>query len=731
LINSLSAALKSLRLRVLTQQVKVERLLIVATLCVVFAASLALRLLRLRYGYNLLDEFDPYFQYWMAKYVVDRGWAGFAEWFSWFKEPRFWYPYGRDVVHTAFPGVAFTAAFIHLFLTSLGLKLDLMTTCAFLPAFLGSLTVVLLYHVGREVDGRAAGLYASVFMTFNAAYLSRTIFGFFDDESVGIFAFVCALAFYLRSLRRGGAVLEAFIAGAFLGYMASAWGAATYVINLLALHAILLTLPYLAVGSVGRHSKGLLTSYSVTMSTALLLASLVPKHGPGFLTSGLSFQAFIALALLILAEAASKLPSRRMRMALALPIVAALIGGLIALWALGYLTAPERYLSVFLPTIRSPLVASVAEHQPITWFSFFIDYQLVIPLSLLGLYFLARRGDAVGLFVSVAALSTIYAAAGMARLLVFLDPLLCVLAGVGFSRVVKALASRLTAEEGRRGILVGLDRRWAGLALIVLVVAFTPLASPLVKPITDSPNNVVARASGPQMILASDFMVSAVIPDWLNTLAWMKNNLPPDAVVASWWDYGYHIAVMAERSSTCDNAALDHRHIAKIATAFLSNETEALRIYRELGVTHVVVFGYVQPYLGLRVGDSYVWFYASLGHIVGDDFAKSHWMALIAGLNPSDYQKGVSFVTADGRAGSLTVPAGRRAADAVLYRMLFNNYEGPLASRGLVVGDVVVDEQSGTLRDVVPFDVKPLQHFKLAYASEPNHFVLVYEVIYD
>jgi dolichyl-diphosphooligosaccharide--protein glycosyltransferase len=734
LINNLSAALKApaSRLRALAKRVKVERLLVAATLCVVFAASLALRLLRLSYGYNLLDEFDPYFQYWMAKYVVDRGWAGFAEWFSWFKDPRFWYPYGRDVVHTAFPGVAFTGAFIHLFLTSLGLKMDLMTTCAFLPAFLGSLTVVLLYHVGREVDGRAAGLYASVFMAFSAAYLSRTIFGFFDDESVGIFAFVCALVFYFRSLKRGGAVLEALIAGAFLGYMASAWGAATYVINLLALHAILLTLPYLAVGSVGRHSRELLTSYSATMSTALLLASLVPKHGPGFLTSGLSFQALIALALLVLAEAASKLPSRRMRIALTLPAAAAIMGGLIALWALGYLAAPERYFSVFLPTIRSPLVASVAEHQPVTWFSFFLDYQLVIPLSLLGLYFLARRGDAVSLFMVVAGLSTIYAAAGMARLLVFLDPLLCVLAGVGFSRVVKALASRLTAErESRRRVLVGLDRRWAGLALIMLVISFTPLASPLVRPITYSSSSVVARASGPQMILASDFMVSAVIPDWLNTLAWMKNNLPSNAVVASWWDYGYHVAVMAERASTCDNAALSHTHIAKIATAFLSNETEALRIYRELGVTHVVVFGYVVPYLGMRIGDSSVWFYASLGHIAGDDFTKSQWMALIAGLNPSDYQKSVSFITADGRLGSLIVPAGGRAADAVLYRMLFNNHEGPLASRGPIVGDVVVDEQSGRLVNVIPFNVKPLQHFKLVYASEPNNFVLVYEVIYD
>jgi len=319
----------------------------------------------------------------------------------------------------------------------------------------------------------------------------------------------------------------------------------------------------------------------------------------------------------------------------------------------------------------------------------------------------------------------------MARLLVLLAPLLCVLAGVGFSRVVGALASRVVEEEpSRRRALVGLDKRWAGVLLVLLVVSFTPLASPIVKPITDSPHSIVERASSPQMILTSNFALSSLIPDWVDALAWMKDNLPKDAVVASWWDYGYHIAVMAERTSTCDNAALDHKHIAKIARAFLSNETEALKIYEELGVTHVVVFGYVVPYVRMTMGQGNIWFYASLGHVAGDDFIKSYWMARIAGLDPDDYLKETYFVSTDGRLVRLNVPAGEKASDAVLYRMIFNNYEGPLASRGPIVGDLVTDEQ-GRLTNVVPFNVKRLNHFKLVYASEPNHFVLVYEVVYD
>ncbi|MCX8204271.1 MAG: glycosyltransferase family 39 protein [Candidatus Nezhaarchaeota archaeon] len=725
------AILKKADLKRLVRGQRVDRLLIVIVLFIVFTVSLALRLTRLKHGYYLLDEFDPYYQYWMAKFVVDRGWGGFAEWFNWFNDPKFWYPYGRNVIHSSFPGLAFTAAFIHLLVSSLGIRLDLMTTCAFLPALLGSLTVVLIYRLGREIYEKAAGLYAAIFLAFDAAYLSRTLFGFFDDESLGILAFVCALIFYVRALKKSRALVDATIAGLFLGYMASTWGAAAYAINLLALHAIVVALMHFILGSTEVLSQRLLVAYSITMSITLFIASLIPRHGPGFIVSGLSFLPLITIALLLVIKTVSMLVEdldRVKRAALVALMLMVTVGGLAVLWSLGYLAAPERYLSVLVPAIRSPLVASVAEHQAIPWLHFFLDHQLVLPLSIVGLYFVIRRGSEIDLLMALAMLTLAYGASSMARLLVPLAPVLCTLAGVGFSRVVKSLASRVVAEErsgGKRRALIGLSKKWAGLVLIVLTVTFTPLLSPVVSPITNSYYNIVTRASQPQIILTSNFATGTLVPDWVNTLAWMRENLPRDAVIACWWDYGYHITVMTERASTCDNAAINVYRIAKVARAFLSNETVALELFKEMEVTHVVVFGYVVPYIRFGMLE----FYASLGQVAGDDFIKSYWMALIAGLNPRDYLKDATFLSDQGLAW-LNVPAGERAEDAVLYRMIFNNYEEPLASRrGLVVKDIVVDER-GRLIDITPLNVKPLKHFRLVYASEPNYFVLVYEVIY-
>lgn len=706
-----------------------ERFLVTATLFVIFVSSLVIRLLRLKHGYFLLDEFDPYYQYWMTRFIVDRGWSGFAEWFNWSNDPKFWYPYGRDVAHSSFPGLAFTAAFVHLFISSLGLNLDLMTTCAFLPVLLGSLTVVLLYCLGKEVDGRAAGLYATIFLAFNSAYLSRTLFGFFDDESLGILAFVCALIFYTRALKRDRAFMDAALAGLFLGYLVSTWGAAAYAINVIALHATITALMHF-ISDKEALSQRLLVAYSVTMSIALLVASLIPRYGPGFLISGLGFPPLATMSMLVVMRGLSLMLGRMSRLwrgALVTLLLLIMLGGLITLWSLGYVAAPERYLSVLIPAIRSPLVKSVAEHQTITWLHFFLDNQLVLPLSLVGLYFVIKRGSEVDSLIALAMITLSYSSSSMARLIVPLAPILCVLAGVGFSRIVEALVSRIVmGGRRRRRVLAGLSSKWAGLLLVVLIVTFTPLLSPVIISITNSHYSIVARASQPQIILTSNFALSSIVPDWINTLAWMRDNLPRDAVVACWWDYGYHTTVMTERASTCDNAAINSYRIAQVAKAFLSDEKEALEIFREMGATHVVVFSYVVPYIRFLGVDVY----ASLGQVAGDDFIKSYWMALIAGLDPKDYLKDVSFVL-DQRVLWLTVPAGERAEEAVLYRMIFNNYEEPLASRrGPVLKDIVVDEQ-GKPVDIKFFNVKPLNYFKLLHASEPNGFVLVYEIVYD
>ena len=67
---------------------------------------------------------------------------------------------------------------------------------------------------------------------------------------------------------------------------------------------------------------------------------------------------------------------------------------------------------------------------------------------------------------------------------------------------------------------------------------------------------VTANAySSPSVVLASSDGHGGqnIIDDFREAYYWLRQNTPTDAVVMSWWDYGYQIAGMADRPTLVDN----------------------------------------------------------------------------------------------------------------------------------------------------------------------------------
>ena len=61
--------------------------------------------------------------------------------------------------------------------------------------------------------------------------------------------------------------------------------------------------------------------------------------------------------------------------------------------------------------------------------------------------------------------------------------------------------------------------------------------------------------SSPSVVLASQNPDGSqhIIDDFREAYYWLRQNTPQDAVVMSWWDYGYQIAGMADRPTLVDN----------------------------------------------------------------------------------------------------------------------------------------------------------------------------------
>lgn len=196
-----------------------------------------IRLLAIEEFGPVIHEFDPYFNWRATEYLYNNGAAKF---FSWF-DHMVWYPLGRPVGTTIYPGMQFTAVFLKNYVLKNAMSLN--DICCYIPVWFGAtatfLTGLIAYetslpqNTGRSIFGvvldgvygtqaddatmasaspktRAFGLsspavecavFAMGFMAVVPAHLMRSVGGGYDNESVAVTAMTLTFYLWLRSLR--------------------------------------------------------------------------------------------------------------------------------------------------------------------------------------------------------------------------------------------------------------------------------------------------------------------------------------------------------------------------------------------------------------------------------------------------------------------------------------------------------------------------------------------------
>ncbi|MCS6784138.1 MAG: hypothetical protein NZ581_02945 [Candidatus Caldarchaeum sp.] len=608
------------------------RLFELGLLLFILAIAFFLRVLPLRWGIAL-SEFDPWVQYKEAMFIIERGWAGFWEFFNW-HDNMSWYPWGRDMGRTAFPGIPFAMAFVYFLLASFGLKPDTLELASALPVVYGVLTVVAVYFLGKKVGGSVTGLAAALFMAISTAHIGRTHLGWFDDESLSLPLMLTGYVFYLTAISQKrtmkGTVAYAFLAGLFLGFMAASWGAHKFPLAFIPLFSV-----FLAV--IGRYHRRILVATAVAFAVYTSIAVSVPKLGPRYIFEITIFSGFISLFVLAVFEAASRIKSPETRRFTIFTILLLSLIGAVSLLSLGVLGLPGiKFLSVVLPGLRGdqPIVQSVAENQVPTWSIMFSDFGLTLLLVPFGVYLLLKARTNEDLFIVLFLVLAAYFASSMVRLSLLASPAVAIVAGHAYANIFGKLGDILAQRESAKKKA---DRSQLSLAIITPVILLLLLTYSIIPSVygglpggrvTLSP---IDQGYQPATIVTSSFPARQSIPDWVKALAWMRDNLPKDAVVASWWDYGYWITIVGERISLIDNATLNTTQIGDIAHAFMSDETTAMEIFRRHNVTHVVI--YVTHQFVVQGGQAY-------GRLLGfGDEGKWIWMLRIANQTGHPYRE--------------------------------------------------------------------------------------------
>lgn len=135
--------------------------------------------------------------------------------------------------------------------------------------------------------------------------------------------------------------------------------------------------------------------------------------------------------------------------------VGAIAGGAVVVLVSAYVaTSPTfgwtgRSLSLLDPTYASkyiPIIASVSEHQPPCWSSFFNDLHMTVLLAPAGLISCFLPLTDASLFLAVYAITAVYFSGVMVRLMLVLAPAMCCLAGVSVSEALDTCAAALKAK---------------------------------------------------------------------------------------------------------------------------------------------------------------------------------------------------------------------------------------------------------------------------------------------
>mmetsp|Transcript_17659 Transcript_17659/g.25169 ORF Transcript_17659/g.25169 Transcript_17659/m.25169 type:complete len:955 (-) Transcript_17659:1129-3993(-) len=647
----------------------------------------------IEYG-AVIHEFDPWFNFRATQYLYDNGWRKFFHWFDY----KVWYPLGRPVGTTIYPGMQFTAVFLKRYFPFTS-SMSLNDVCCYMPAWFGAvasvLTGLLAYECSRDDNSNTniisvmldnifpsrinkkpiatssrtspaleVGLVSMAVMAILPAHLMRSVGGGYDNESVAISAMTLTFYLWARSLRASDKYSHwwGLLAGIAYFNMAAAWGGYVFVLNMVGVHAATLVI-------LGRFTPKIYKAYTLFYLVGTSLAIQIPVVGYTPLKSLEQLGpcvVFLAYQVLYLSEVMSQKKSlnrwETFKLRVKFFAVAVLVVSITA-----HFLAPKGYFGPFSSRVRglfvkhtrtgNPLVDSVAEHQPASSTAYFQYLHFVMYVAPIGFVLLLWNfGDAAS-FLTVYAAAAYFFSAKMVRLIILLGPIASCLTGVVLGRLLHwclsqylswlndAKSESSSANLNGQSESIETKKKKAGssaaalskkendtkkkssfapileafdhasksdegkivkkvLAIVVVLVLYAPS-----KKFYGYCWDMSKALSHPAIMFKAQTRTgeTVLVDDYREAYFWLRDNTPDDARIMAWWDYGYQITGIANRTTIADGNTWNHEHIALLGKILTSPEKDGHRIARHLA--------------------DYVLVWAGGG---GDDLAKSPHLARIA-----------------------------------------------------------------------------------------------------
>mmetsp|Transcript_83110 Transcript_83110/g.209498 ORF Transcript_83110/g.209498 Transcript_83110/m.209498 type:complete len:830 (+) Transcript_83110:57-2546(+) len=435
----------------------------------VFLAYCCLRAYRIRmhaintFGY-VIHEFDPWFNYRATEYLAEHGWSKFFKWY----DHMSWYPIGRPVGTTIYPGMQIASVWIWEAMkliptTKYQIPKDVLSqlpkwvmgylpnkgkflafgpmslndVCCLVPCWFGASATFFVFLLSSELsESTTAGLASAAIMSIIPAHIMRSVGGGFDNEAVALTAFCAVLWLWVVSVRSPRAWPVGILAGLAYACAAAAWGGYIFINNLVGLHAASLV-------GLGKYNSSIYRAYTLYYLVGTIGAMQVPVIGWAPLRSVeqmpslLVFLGYQVLELCDMYRGRMKTPMSGTRFFAFRVLVFTALGAAGAavayvLMQLGvFMPLGARIRGLFLEAVKTgnPLVDSVAEHSPANAKAYEMYLGNPRYLAVVGLLFCWHQRTPGKIIAFLYAAVAYHYSLKMSRLIVICGPIVSVLAG--------------------------------------------------------------------------------------------------------------------------------------------------------------------------------------------------------------------------------------------------------------------------------------------------------------
>ena len=522
---------------------RLQHLLVIGVLALSVSIGVMIRSTPTTYGFELF-EFDPFFNFRATEYILENGTDSY---FNWIDE-KSWHPFGRNVSETSQVTLHLTAASLYPIFNFGSSVYDFTIV---LPLVFGSLTAIAVFAFVRVLGGTTAGLFAALIFSISIPIFSRGLIGWFKSEPLGLFFAFLAMYLFVSGLKfnKGKiSLIKLIAAGFFLSLGLSAWGGILFFV--IAIVLFYFSLPFF------KNKDNFIMWAAPTFSVSLILFSLMFERTSAFIIGYAGLAILLPTIFIIISGFVMKFSNERAKIRNCVIVLISFVASGIGVANSGIIPLPSfRYLNAVNPflTAQDNLTDSVAEHMTTSLSLSFTFLSVFLIFAVIGIWFLFSKKTInlktdMRIFAIFTSIIAIYVSSAFVRLEIFASVGIIILGSVGL-----AILTQKIFEQNKQYFTKII------FPVVIIILFVIPLTMP-------ENNTWLSWADFPPSILNggshySDFASD----DWKDATLWIKQNTSENAVIASWWDYGYWITALSDRTTLADNATLIDWQIKKLA----------------------------------------------------------------------------------------------------------------------------------------------------------------------